>query len=108
MVERRKIERIPVTFRASFGGTLAGLREGIVTDVTMSGCRLESHAPVPVNTYLELWLEISPIAPRIVVELAAVRWVRNNQCGIEFLGLRPKDKAQLERLIEWQTTDGKD
>ena len=108
MVERRKLERIPVTFRASFGATLGGLREGVVTDVTMSGCCLQSHAPVPVNTYLELWLQTSPIAPRIVVELAAVRWVLDNQCGIEFLGFRPEDKAQLERLIEWQTTDGKD
>ena len=107
MAERRKLGRIPVTFRASFGATLAGLREGIVTDVTMSGCRLESNAPVRLNTYLELWLE-TPIAPRIVVELAAVRWVLDDQCGIEFLGLRPEDKAQLERLIEWQTTDGKD
>ena len=108
MVERRKIERISVTFRASFGATLAGLRQGIVTDVTMSGCRLESHVPVPVNTYLELWLQTSPTAPKIVVGLAAVRWVLDDQCGIEFLGLRPEDKAQLEGLIEWQTTEGKD
>jgi hypothetical protein len=72
MVERRAVGRIPVTFRASFGPTWVGLHEGMISDLTMSGCRLESPAPIPVNTYLGLWLQISSTVPRIVVELAAV------------------------------------
>ena len=107
MVERRTFTRVQVTFRASFGATLAGLHEGTITDVTMSGCCLESYAPVPVNTYLELWLQTSPTTRKIFVELAAAR-VLDRRCGIEFLVLRFEDKAQLERLIEWQATDGKD
>ena len=99
MPERRSVKRIPVTFRASFGSSLAGLREGTVTEATMSGCRLESRAPVPVNTYLELWLQTSPTAP-IFVELAAVRWVLDGRCGIEFLSLRPEDRVKLQEIIE--------
>jgi hypothetical protein len=98
MVERRKLERIPVIFRASFGSSLAGLREGTVTEATMSGCRLESRGPIPVNTYLELWLQTSPTA-RIFVELAAVRWVEHGRCGIEFLSLRPEDRVKLQEII---------
>lgn len=100
MGERRKLERIPIILRASFGPTFTGLHQGTVADVTMSGCCLESHVPIPVNTYLELWLQASPTAPRIVVELAAVRWVLDDRCGIEFLGLRPEERTKLQEIIE--------
>jgi PilZ domain-containing protein len=100
MVERRAVGRIPVTFRASFGPTLAGLHEGTITDLTISGCRLESPAPIPVNTYLELWLQISPTVPRIVIELAAVRWARDGKLGVEFLGLQPEQRAQLQQFTK--------
>ena len=100
MGERRKLERIPIVLRASFGATLAGLREGKVTEATMSGCRLESHVPIPVNTYLELWLQTSLSAPPIFVELAAVRWVRDGRCGLEFLSLRPEDRVKLQEIVE--------
>jgi hypothetical protein len=82
MGERRAVERIPISFRASFGSTLGGVHEGTVTDLTMSGCRLQTLAPLPANTYLELWLYIPPTASRILIELAAVRWARNGQLGI--------------------------
>jgi hypothetical protein len=100
MAERRRLERIPVIFRATFGSSLAGLSEGTVTEATISGCRLESHVPIPVNTYLELWLQTSPTAPRIFVEMAAVRWVLDGRYGLEFLSLRPEDRVKLQEIIE--------
>jgi hypothetical protein len=100
MGERRAIERIPVTFRASFGSTFGGLHEGTVTDLTVSGCRLQTLAPIPVNTYLELWLYIPPAASRILIELAAVRWARKGLLGIEFLGLHPEQRTVLQQLAE--------
>src|SRR6476659_10059363 len=98
MGERRAVERIPISFRASFGSTLGGVHEGTVTDLTMSGCRLQTLAPLPANTYLELWLYIPPTASRILIELAAVRWARNGQLGIQFLGLHPEQHALLRQL----------
>jgi hypothetical protein len=95
MTERRSVKRIPVTFQASFGSSLAGLREGTIIEATMSGCCLQSHAPVPVK----LWLQTSPTA-RIFVELAAVRWVLDERCGIEFLSLRPEDRTKLHEIIK--------
>jgi hypothetical protein len=100
--ERRAVERIPVTFRASFGSTIGGLHEGTVSDLTISGCRLQTLAPIPMNTYLELWLYTSRMASRILIELAAVRWVGKGQLGIEFLGLHPEQRDQLpldQRMI---------
>jgi hypothetical protein len=99
MIERRSVKRIPVTFRGSFGSSSLGKHKGSICDVAMNGCRLISPVPVPVNTYLELWLQTSPTA-RIFVELAAVRWVLDGQCGIEFLSLRPEEKTKLKEIIE--------
>jgi hypothetical protein len=36
----------------------------------------------------------------IVVDLAAVRWVRDEDCGIQFLSLRPDQHERLARLID--------
>jgi PilZ domain len=102
MVEQRSVKRIPVTFHVSFGPVAAGKQEGKISDLALKGCRLESRAPIAVNTYLQLWIEISPRVPRILVDLAAVRWVLNGQAGIEFLSLRPEHKAELERVMEEQ------
>ena len=101
MIERRSVKRIPVTFRGSFGSVSLGKHEGSICDLAMNGCRLISRVHVPVNTYLELWLRISPTAPPMLVELAAVRWARDRELGIEFLSLRPEQKVTLKEIIEW-------
>ena len=97
---RRAIRRIPVSFLASFGPVSLGRQEGTIVDLTLKGCRLQTQAPVPVNTYLELWLQTSPTAPKIFVDLAAVRWTLDGHLGIEFLSLQPKHHAKLKQVIE--------
>ena len=104
MIEWRSAKRIPVTFRGSFGSVSLGKHEGSICDLAMNGCRLISPIPVPVNTYLELRLQISPTVPPLPVELAAVRWAGNGELGIEFLGLRPEHKATLKEVIEWSSS----
>jgi hypothetical protein len=75
------------------------MREGTIRDLTKDGCRIETLEPVPVNTYLELRLQISPMAPRMVIELAAVRWATDRELGIEFLGLQLEQKTELQRIM---------
>jgi len=53
-----------------------------------------------VTTYLELRLELSLGEPPILVELAAVRWVRGSQMGVEFLSLRPEHQARLLGILD--------
>ena len=108
MIDRRSAKRIPVTFRINFGPPALGKQEGTVRDITITGCRLQSPDPIPLHAYLELWIQISPTAPRILVELAAVRWMQEGEAGIEFLTLRPEHKAALERLTEGQSEGPRD
>jgi len=53
-----------------------------------------------VTTHLELRLELSLAERPILVDLAAVRWVRGSQMGVEFLSLRPEHQVRLLRIID--------
>jgi hypothetical protein len=100
MEERRTSRRIPVTFQASFAPASVGTGEGTIVDLGFGGCRVESATLVPVSTYLELRLEVSLMGPPIVVDLAAVRWVREGHLGLEFLSLRLEHQARLQQIVE--------
>jgi PilZ domain-containing protein len=100
MGERRTSRRIPVTFRARFAPVSVGTNEGTIVDLAPGGCRVESPIIVPVNTYLELRLEVSLQDPPILVDLAAVRWIRGGHLGVEFLSLRPEHQARLLRIVD--------
>jgi len=69
-------------------------------DLTPRGCCVESPIPVPVTTHLELRLELSLGERPILVDLAAVRWVRGSQMGVEFLSLRPDYQARLLGILD--------
>ena len=100
MDERRSSKRIPVTFRAQFTPLFSGAGEGTITNLTLQGCRMETHLIVPVHTYLELRLHMSLTDSPLVVDLAAVRWVRGRQLGIEFLTFQSSHQIRLEQSIE--------
>jgi hypothetical protein len=100
MEERRTSRRIPVTFRVSFSPVSVGTREGTIVDLAPEGCRVESPIIVPINTYLELRLEVSLKDPPILVDLAAVRWIGGGHLGVEFLSLRTEHQARLQRIID--------
>lgn len=59
---------------------------------------MECASLLSINTYLSLRLLLASEGPPILVDLAAVRWVRDTQCGIQFLSIQP---PQLNRLQEF-------
>jgi hypothetical protein len=99
MDERRSSKRISVSFRSQFTPLFSGRKEATVTEVSTQGCRVETSFKVPVNTYVELRLQVSPTELPLVIELAAVRWVGRNQLGIEFLGLQSNQRTRLDNAI---------
>ncbi len=52
-----------------------------------------------VNTYLSLRLPLTSDEPPILVDLAAVRWVREMDCGIQFLFIQPPQLNRLEQFL---------
>ncbi len=68
-------------------------------DLSLEGCRMESTHQLTVNTYVSLRLFIVPKEMPILIDLAAVRWVRGEECGIHFLSIQPPQVTRLQKFL---------
>jgi len=100
MDERRTSRRIPITIRAPLASVFFSNGEGRIIDLAIGGCRIETLMHVSLHTYLELRLHVSRTDIPIVVDLAAVRWVRDGHLGVEFLSMSPEHRTRLQQVIE--------
>ncbi len=91
--------RLKVHYQVSLSTTSAAAGEGNLVDLSVEGCRMECAEPLQVNTYLSLRLLISLDEPPILVDLAAVRWVRDKECGIHFLSIQPLQTNRLKTFL---------
>ena len=60
---------------------------------------MECAGLLSVNNYLSLRLPLTSDEPPILVDLAAVRWVREMDCGIQFLSIQPAQLNRLEKFL---------
>jgi hypothetical protein len=88
-----------VHYQVSLSTTSTEAGEGKLVDLSIEGCRIESAGRLSVNTYLSLRLLLAPEEPPILVDLAAVRWVRDEHCGIQFLSIQPPQLNRLENFL---------
>ena len=73
--------------------------EGSVLNLSLDGCLLEGERTILEGSYLTVRLLLPDNARALVVELAAVRWVRTQYFGIEFLRLPPLELSRLEHFL---------
>ncbi|HEX5544190.1 MAG TPA: PilZ domain-containing protein [Nitrospira sp.] len=87
-----------------------GASEGILFDLSATGCRMQSNVALTPGSYLALHIEASEIESPLAVEVSIVRWHKDNQCGIEFLryaqGVRERVTDLVEGLEVSATSDG--
>jgi hypothetical protein len=99
MMEQRLHTRLAVRYQANFSAPV-GSGEGFILDISLQGCCMRATPPVVVRNYLQLRIVPSHTEIPILIELAAVRWVRGPDCGIQFLSIRPDQQERLTRLID--------
>ncbi|HET9961477.1 MAG TPA: PilZ domain-containing protein [Nitrospiraceae bacterium] len=92
--------RLTVRYQVCLSTVPFGTGEGTLLDLSLEGCRIQTTLPLPVNTYLELRISTSTDELPILVDLAAVRWVDHQECGIEFLAVHQTHVDRLKRLLE--------
>lgn len=81
--EQRRHPRYTVDLSATFfNDGASGLAK--VGDISLGGCRIESHVVVGLNEVGQLLIELPGSHP-LKVSHAIVRWVLGKECGIEFL-----------------------
>lgn len=97
-MERRNDPRFPIHWRMVFSGALVA-GEGTVTNLSMRGCAVESHMPVPSGTELELCALIPDDDCPWTPEKAVVRWSFLRKFGLEFTRIRPEEQERLRGFV---------
>ncbi|HEY6260426.1 MAG TPA: PilZ domain-containing protein [Nitrospiraceae bacterium] len=100
MMEQRKNLRLHVKFRSSFSsiGMVGG--EGVLVDLSIRGCRIESPTDVQPGVSLEVRITAMEPETPIKIDQALVRWTRGRQFGIEFVTMAPEEWARLQHTVK--------
>ncbi|MBH0208354.1 MAG: hypothetical protein A4C66_04255 [Nitrospira sp. HN-bin3] len=77
-----------------------GAAEGILFDLSATGCRIQSNAALTPGNYLALHFEAPEAESSLAVEVSIVRWHKDNQFGIEFLRYAQNSRERITDLVE--------
>jgi len=75
--------------------------KGLTNDLSLEGCRINGNLAVRHGQHLPLRLHLPGREFPIVVERAAVRWVGQNDCGLQFMSILSSERARLGELLQW-------
>jgi PilZ domain len=97
-MELRKARRLPLQLPVSFtSDEVTGT--GIIYNLSKEGCAIESEMHMPMNSYLQLEVQMSPDQSPVFIEFAAVRWSTRTEFGAEFLTLREDSKKRIVKYL---------
>jgi len=68
-------------------------------DLSLQGCRIKGVFPGPTGTRLRLQLWLPDQSHPVKIELAAVRWVKHDQFGVNFLQMSPDAQVRLAHVF---------
>jgi hypothetical protein len=95
---RRYQERISVSSPVIFTiGSHVG--EGIVLDLTIPGCLIQSPIGLKKGEYLQLKMVLPGMKIPFSVALGAVRWNKGTHFGVEFIKTSATDSRVLSHFI---------
>ena len=73
--------------------------EGILHNLSQVGCRIECHRSVLEGSYMTLRILLPNDERSLSIDLAAIRWVREQCFGVEFLRISDTEQARLNRTL---------
>lgn len=73
--------------------------EGTVLNLSRQGCALATAQPPSVSSYLALCIDLLDGTTPIEIELAGVRWVSEERCGLEFIRITPEMLIRLGSFV---------
>ena len=97
MMARGERYRVDCPVRFTHEGGVTG--EGGLLNLSIKGCAIRSHVSIEEGMLLALQLKPAASAAAIHIEMARVRWVNNDECGIEFLFMYERERKALMRWI---------
>ena len=92
----RMAERFSHRTRVSFSGIGIEIKgEGTLSDLSKTGCRIESDT----RPKLKLELFLSDYAWPMRIDRAVVRWTKGRAFGLELVSLQSAQRDRLTRII---------
>ncbi|GMV49909.1 MAG: PilZ domain-containing protein [Nitrospirales bacterium] len=73
--------------------------EGLVLDLSIGGCSIQSEAAVQLGDALTVILLLAGETSPIMVDLALVRWADGSRFGLEFISMGTAELQQLQRFL---------
>jgi c-di-GMP-binding flagellar brake protein YcgR len=100
MKEVRKAPRVRLGCRLFFSSENYHEGEGVMIDLSKSGCAAESETAVAVGMILDLTIFLPDYDWQLHLNRSVVRWVQGQTFGLEFQNVRPVYRERLRRLVE--------
>ena len=98
--DRRAMPRIRVQFRATFcsSPTLEGT--GVLLDLSLGGCRIESPVTMEQGVALELRIYAHNIEWPLMIQGASVQWVSGKTFGLAFFQVTIAEQQRLGQVVK--------
>jgi len=91
--------RIPVGYPANIQSD-TGAGEGVLLDLSPTGCRMRSNIALNAGTYLALQIAVAQEPIPLAVEVSVVRWCKDGHVGVEFLRYSQGVRERVTDLVE--------
>ena len=99
MIKIRYCPRVHSNFPVVFT-TENCVGEGMVVNVSIPGCAIQSRKRVQLGSYLEMRMLIPDTRSPLHVGLAKVRWSEGRRFGVEFIRMPGGDQIRLGHLVK--------
>ena len=90
---------MPLSCRLFFFGEDDFEGEAVLLDISASGCRASSSIPLAAGMILRLSLFLPDHQWPLRINQAIVRWIDNNQFGLEFTDITMAQRERLRALV---------
>ena len=96
--DRRAYDRIPVSYAAILSVDREH-SEGVVKDISLGGCSVDTRTPLAPGTILQLGLQLPGRKDGITIDAAVVRTSRLGSVGLEFIRFNHDQRHRLKDLV---------
>jgi hypothetical protein len=106
-VERRRIARVPVSFKLMYSGIVRGdllMGDGTVVDLSKGGLKVRGNCPVRVGMELTMFLYLPDGNDPLFVLEANVSWTSGNLFGVEFKKMCLREGNRMHAFLRTQAT----
>ena len=96
---RRATPRFQVQFRTTLSASAKVEGTGVMLDLSLGGCCMESAVPVEPGVSLKLSIAVPGFTWPLMIEAASVQWVKGQRFGLAFFQLREAERERLEQVL---------